>query len=112
MKKFDLNRGWRLTCLDEDREDMIVDLPHDAMCAERRSLQSRGRHNIGWFEGHDYAYTKTLTLPEGFDAFELELEGVYHNAEVYVNGQKALYRPPASTGILRPCCTPARMKFV
>lgn len=97
MKKFDLNRGWRLTCLDEDREDMIVDLPHDAMCAERRSLQSRGRHNIGWFEGHDYAYTKKLTLPEGFDAFELELEGVYHNAEVYVNGQKALYRPNGYT---------------
>ena len=56
MIKFDLNRGWRLTCLDEDREDMIVDLPHDAMCAERRSLQSRGRHNIGWFEAVSYTH--------------------------------------------------------
>lgn len=93
MKKLDFNQDWYFKRMDEPQAGEIVSLPHDAMCREKRSLQSRGRHNIGWFESHDYVYTKRFVPPAEYSVFVLEFEGVYHDAEIWVNGQKAAFRP-------------------
>lgn len=95
MKKLEFNKGWYYKRLDEAGTGREITVPHDAMCAERRSEQSRGRHNIGWFESYDYEYRKHFSVPSDYEngAVILEFEGVYHNAEVYINGKKAGYRP-------------------
>ena len=80
-----------------------VTLPHDAMLAEPRTALSAGGTNTGWYEGYDYEYQRTLTVPENelADTHILEFEGVYHNAEVWLNGQKAAFRPYGYTNFLR-----------
>ncbi|MDO4284853.1 MAG: glycoside hydrolase family 2 TIM barrel-domain containing protein [Eubacteriales bacterium] len=95
MKKLDFNEHWKWKRLEEPGEGERVTLPHDAMCRERRSQESRGGHNIGWFESSDYVYEKEFDVPQEDrgKTMMLEFEGVYRNAEVYVNGQKAAYRP-------------------
>ena len=93
MKKFDFNQNWHFRYLESGAEAQNVTLPHDAMFTEKRSLASRGRHNVGWFESHDYEYTKHFELPEECDTAVLEFEGVYHNAEVWVNGVQANFCP-------------------
>ena len=82
-----------------------VTLPHDAMLAERRTALSAGGTNTGWYEGHDYEYQRTLTVPENelADTHILEFEGVYHNAEVWLNGQKAAFRPYGYTNFYVDC---------
>lgn len=95
MKKLDFNTDWHYKRLDETGTGRKITVPHDAMCAERRSQQSRGQHNIGWFLGCDYEYRKRFFVSPEYKngAVLLEFEGVYHNAEVYINGKKAGYRP-------------------
>ncbi|MDO4275041.1 MAG: glycoside hydrolase family 2 TIM barrel-domain containing protein [Eubacteriales bacterium] len=95
MKKLDFNKDWYYKRLNEAGTGRKITVPHDAMCAERRSAQSRGQHNIGWFESSDYVYWKHFSVPTEYEngAVLLEFEGVYHNAEVYINGKKAGYRP-------------------
>lgn len=95
MKKLDFNNDWYYKRLNEAGTGRKVTVPHDAMCAERRSAQSRGQHNIGWFESYDYVYWKHFSVPAEYENGEvlLEFEGVYHNSEVYINGKKAGYRP-------------------
>ena len=72
-----------------------VRLPHDAMIREKRTQESAGGINTGWFEGYDYVYEKEFDVPQeyagGYTAFEFE--GIYHNAEIWLNGQKATFRP-------------------
>ena len=70
-------------------------MPHDAMRTEERVPSSLGEGNIGWFEGGDYEYKKYFTLPEELKGqhLTLEFESVYHNAEVFVNGEKLMERP-------------------
>lgn len=72
-----------------------VTLPHDAMLDEPRTLLSAGGVNTGWYEGRDYEYTRILPLPAEAEgkSLILEFEGVYHNAEVWVNGRQAAFRP-------------------
>lgn len=98
MKKIDFNQSWTVKCLDGRDTGKTVSLPHDAMTGEERSLNSRGRHNIGWFRGGDYEYTKRFFLPGEYTVFVLELEGVYHDARVTVNGMEVAYRPYGYTG--------------
>ena len=95
MQKIDFNQEWMFKRLEDAGEGEMVSLPHDAMCKEKRSGDSRGEHNIGWFESYDYQYRKFFMVPREYEnkTLILEFEGVYHNAEVYVNGQKAMYRP-------------------
>lgn len=70
-------------------------LPHDAMLAESRSELAASGINGSWFEGHDYLYEKHFVPgPEMADKkLVLEFEGVYRKAEVFVNGQKLIFRP-------------------
>ena len=65
-------------------------LPHDAMWSEARTETSRGENNIGWFEGGDYEYRKLFFVSEDDrdKKILIEFEGVYHNAEVFLNGKK------------------------
>lgn len=95
MKAIDFNEGWRYRRLEEKGEGIAVAIPHDAMLGEPRTELSAGGINTGWYEGHDYVYTKHFTLePEYADkTLILEFEGVYHNAEVRLNGTKIASRP-------------------
>jgi beta-galactosidase len=95
MSKVDFNDNW--ICFkvgDEDRK-VAVTLPHDAMLGEPRSVDADGGAHTGWFLGGDYVYEKDFIVTqeqlEGSIVFEFE--GVYRHAEVFINGQKAAYRP-------------------
>ena len=95
MKATSLLTGWTCHHLGDTAPGKTVTLPHDAMLAEPRTALSAGGTNTGWYEGYDYEYRRTLTVPENelADTHILEFEGVYHNAEVWLNGQKAAFRP-------------------
>lgn len=90
MKKIDFNSGWTCKPLSRPGEAVPVTLPHDAMRTERRVPDSVGEGNIGWFEGGDYEYRKVFTVPEEARGkhLELQFEGVYHDPEITVNGQR------------------------
>lgn len=95
MKKIDFNNGWICKPLNSQGKPVCVTLPHDAMRTESRVPTSRGEGNIGWFEGGDYEYSKQFEIPDELksEKLVLEFEGVYHNAEVMINGEKAAFRP-------------------
>lgn len=91
MKKCDFNGGWRYRRADE-KEFREVALPHDAMFCEKRTTESAGGVNTGWFEGHDYVYEKRFSRPSE-PVVWVEFEGIYHNSEVWLNGEKLAFRP-------------------
>lgn len=95
MKKIDFNQAWTYCRVGEERVKCEVMMPHDAMISEKRTEDSAGGINTGWFEGYDYIYEKEFEIPDEYEKQEIsfEFEGVYHNAEVYLNGKKAAYRP-------------------
>ncbi len=105
MKSTSLLTGWTCRHLGDTAPGKPVTLPHDAMLAEPRTALSAGGTNTGWYEGYDYEYQRTLTVPESelADAHILEFEGVYHNAEVWLNGQKAAFRPYGYTNFYVDC---------
>lgn len=103
MQKIVWNDGWAWRRLNEG-DWKAVTLPHDAMIGEPRGYENAGGTNSGWYEGHDYEYVKTFTAPAAWKDKEvtLEFEGVYRNAEVYVNGEKACYRAYGYTNFYVP----------
>ena len=105
MKATSLLTGWTCRHLGDTAPGKTVTLPHDAMLAEPRTALSAGGTNTGWYEGYDYEYRRTLTVPENalVDTHILEFEGVYHNAEVWLNGQKAAFRPYGYTNFYVDC---------
>lgn len=105
MKPTSLLTGWTCRHLGDTAPGKTVTLPHDAMLAEPRTALSAGGTNTGWYEGYDYEYQRTLTVPENelTDTHILEFEGVYHNAEVWLNGQKAAFRPYGYTNFYVDC---------
>ena len=105
MEATSLLTGWTCRHLGDTAPGKTVTLPHDAMLAEPRTALSAGGTNTGWYEGYDYEYRRTLTVPENelADTRILEFEGVYHNAEVWLNGQKAAFRPYGYTNFYVDC---------
>jgi len=105
MKATPLLTDWTCRHLGDTVPGKPVTLPHDAMLAEPRTALSAGGTNTGWYEGYDYEYRRTLTVPENelADTHILEFEGVYHNAEVWLNGQKAAFRPYGYTNFYVDC---------
>jgi beta-galactosidase len=100
MKCIDFNADWKYRKLNEDSLngealEREVHLPHDAMLAEKRSEANAGGANISYFAGGDYLYSKTFEVPAEYKnkSVIFEFEGVYCNAEVYINHEKAAYRP-------------------
>ncbi len=95
MRCTSFNDGWYIRHKEDQGIGTPVSIPHDAMLCEPRSALAEGGLNVSWFEGRDYVYTKKFEMTQ--DALSmhnvLEFEGVYRRAEVYVNGQKAAFRP-------------------
>ena len=94
MECIDFNFDWTFRRLNGDRKETVT-IPHDAMFGEKRSETNAGGGNISWFSGGDYEYEKKFHVPAEYSGKHIifEFEGVYQNAEVYINGQKAAYRP-------------------
>lgn len=95
MKKENFSKGWSYKHLNREEPFQAITLPHDAMFSEPRHAQAMGGKNVGYFEGHDYLYQKTFMAPEEWKekSIIIEFEGVYHNAEVFLNGEKLAFRP-------------------
>lgn len=95
MRAVCFNDGWTYKHLDAPGPGMPVMLPHDAMLSEPRTELSAGGVNTGWYEGHDYLYSKVFTPDEALagKCAVLEFEGVYRGAEVWLDGEKLLFRP-------------------
>ena len=104
MKKLDFNKDWTYKRIDMEDVEHPVNLPHDAMITEPRAESNPGIHNIGYFEGHDYEYTKCFELAEDLKDKELtlEFEGVYHDAKVYINDKLVTERPYGYTNFYVP----------
>lgn len=95
MKAIYFHDNWTYKRLGDDGVGEPVTLPHDAMLREKRSPEALGGKNVGWFEGHDYLYSKHFRVPaELADRTVIfEFEGVYRDAEVRLNGQTVASRP-------------------
>ncbi len=94
MKAISWNEGWFYSRLNEEEKKAIT-LPHDAMLAENKSSTAAGGTNTGWYEGFDYVYEKEIPAenPYAGQRVILEFEGVYHNAEVWLDNEKLSFRP-------------------
>ncbi len=103
MDAINFNDGWKYRRLGEG-EWRKVTVPHDAMLGEERRQGNPSGVNACWYAGFDYEYKKTFFLPAEYAEKEItiEFEGVYRCAEVYVNGEKACYRPYGYTNFYVP----------
>lgn len=95
MKKIDFNKEWFYSRVGCETQKMSITLPHDAAISEPRVATSRGGTNTGWFAEHDYVYTKSFDVPEAYKNKHIvfEFEGVYRDADIYLNGEKVYNRP-------------------
>lgn len=77
-----------------------VTLPHDAMLEAPAYEGSSNGRNTGFRDGDVYNYVKTYHAPESdrHRTLVLRFEGVYMNAAVYVNGQRAATCPYGYSG--------------
>ena len=87
MTDDELNSGWTFWT-DADSAKVVVDLPHDAQQMAPRDANVAGGGATGFATGGVYHYQKTLNLPAD-KHITLQLEGVYRNATVKVNGKEA-----------------------
>ena len=102
----DFNENWRFRRVGEEAWHS-VQLPHDALLFEKRVKDAESGVHLGWYLCHDYEYEKSFTLPMAYlnKHLTLEFEGIYHNAEVYVNGKKVAFRPYGYTNFYLPLDT-------
>lgn len=95
MRAIPWNTGWTYKHYNSDESPMPVTLPHDAMLGEPKSRTAAGGTNTGWYEGFDYVYEKVWAPEKDFAGKKLilEFEGVYRNAEVWIDKEQAAFRP-------------------
>lgn len=95
MKKTDFNSGWLFSRRGEEDKAKLVSLPHDAMLLEPRSKDAKTAGASGYFREGCYDYVKTFKAPEDWKekSVILELEAVYMNSSVYLNGELMAERP-------------------
>lgn len=88
MKKTNWNNGWYFYKDGEEQNKRLLDLPHDAMIEEKRSVENGNAS--GFFPGGKYIYEKTLIASEELldKTVVLEFEGVYMNSTVILNDEK------------------------
>lgn len=103
-QRWSLDPGWRFTRGDstgahaaafDDRRWRTVDLPHDWSVEGPFAQNNPGAGRIGYLPTGVGWYRKSFTLPGpvGSRRAWLELDGVYMNAEISVNGEKIGQRP-------------------
>lgn len=93
--KLDFNKNWRVKSLDSSNDYKNIVVPYDAMIYEERIDDAPSGKNCCWFKCNDYEFIKEFTISsnnKGKDLI-LEFEGVYHNATVFLNGEKLAFRP-------------------
>ena len=100
MIRVSFNDGWKYRHTDYADDWKAVTLPHDAMLPEPRTPESPSGTNAGFFEGHDYEYVKEFDAPK--DAAYIEFEGVYHRAEVTLDGESVPAHPNGYFGFQIP----------
>lgn len=68
-----------------------ITLPHDAMIEVSPHKESPNQGNTGFRDGGTYTYVKQLFIPEYAknEIWMLQFDGIYMNAQIYVNGQLA-----------------------
>lgn len=95
MKKTPFLTGWTYRHLQDTSAGTPVSIPHDAARYEPRTATAAGGVNTGWFEAFDYLYEKRFRSEPDWAGKRLllEFEGVYRNAEVWLNGEKIAFRP-------------------
>lgn len=94
MKIINFNNDWQYSKLNESKM-VKINLPHDAMISEPRSIESQGAKHISWFMAYDYKYIKEYQ-PKTSDKNKkhiLEFEGVYKDASIYLNDELIYERP-------------------
>ena len=81
--------GWQFGLEGQPLEDVL--LPHDALLSQPRTPDSPGGSGGAYFTGGKYVYEKHFFAPEDWKNrhLVLELEAVYRNASVFVNGEQA-----------------------
>ena len=86
MKKAAFTENW--TC-----NGTSVIVPHDAMIHEKRTADAAGGSAHGYFPGGIYTYEKKFFIPAEWKEkyLAVEFEGVYKNAEVFLNGKKVQF---------------------
>ena len=89
MVKSDFNLGWIFYKEGHERDKKEVALPHDAMIYEQRSREAVTAGACGYFPGGKYVYEKSFEAPVEWEGKKiiLEFEGIYQQAQVYLNGQ-------------------------
>ena len=102
MRKTDFGKNWEVRRLNSAEPAVPVTLPHDAMLSEERAEENPGIHNIGYFAGYDYEYTKTFHLDEDRkgETIFLLFEAIYHNSRIQVNGYEVPSRSYGYTQIV------------
>ncbi len=92
--RISLNREWKLSRIGEDWVKDI-DVPFDSMLLDEVSEESKGGPNISWLNCHDYQFVKLLHIEREWLGKDIivEFEGVYHNAEIFLNGEPLASRP-------------------
>jgi hypothetical protein len=72
-----------------------VTLPHDSLIEQDRSPGSVLNGRTGYYPSGAFEYVKTFTAPSGYrdGRVEVQFDGVYRHATVYVNGSFAGHRP-------------------
>ncbi len=93
MQKLSFNEDWYC-------DGVPVSLPHDAMLGEERSPESAGGTNTGWFMAGDHEYCKTFEAPA--HSSYIEFEGIYHKAEIFLDGKKMEAHPNGYFGFRVP----------
>lgn len=80
------NRNWQF--IKEDGTIHNITLPHDAMITEKRDINCWNSKQSGYFVGGKYIYKKIFSISEKNlnKVIELYFEGVYQNAQVFING--------------------------
>src|SRR4051812_2661004 len=103
-QRLSMDPDWRFTLGDpagaeqpsfDDRKWRSVDLPHDWSIEGTPEQSAPGGGGVGYFPGGTGWYRKTFRLPKGSQGKSawLELDGVYMNSDVWINGVHLGNRP-------------------
>ncbi len=113
MKPTPLLTGWTCRHLGDTAPGKTGDPAHNAMLAEPRTALSAGGTNTGSYEGYDYEYRRTLTVPENelADTHILSLRAstiMPRSGSTVKRQRSALTATPTFMLIVHRICTQAR----